>query len=154
MCSNNIFTIAYIRYGDRTLMLKRSKQDDQAGKWNGLGGKVEFGESPQEAMIREVKEESGLLVKKYRMGGVVTIKTREKLSMAMLFIFEVSKFEGMIGDCSEGKLQWVKNSDLKNLDTNKGDHLIFDWLGKNQFFSGKIIRNIEGDLTDFAVDFF
>ncbi len=151
---SEIFTTTYLRSDGWTLMLKRSKHDDQFGRYNGLGGKVELGESPQEAMVREVKEESGLIVRKYQMSGVITITVREKLATAMLFIFEVSKFEGMIGDCSEGKLQWVKNRDLKNLDTNKGDHLIFDWLSKKKFFSGKIVRNVEGDLIDYQVDFF
>ena len=149
-----LFNIAYLKLDGKTLMLKRCKPDDQCGKYNGLGGKVEFGESPQEAMIREVNEESGLLVKKYRMCGVVTIAVREEFSMAMLFIFEVLKFEGAISDCSEGKLQWVKNSDLRKLNTNKGDHLIFDWLDEKRFFSGRIERNVGGDLLDFAVDYY
>lgn len=152
---SEIFTTTYLRSDGWTLMLKRSKHDDQFGRYNGLGGKVELGESPQEAMVREVKEESGLIVRKYQMSGVITITVREKLATAILFIFEVCKFEGeMIDQSSEGRLQWVKNTGLKRLNTNKGDHLIFDWLDKKRFFSGRIERNNGGDLLNFAVDFY
>ncbi|MFZ5392404.1 MAG: NUDIX hydrolase [Patescibacteria group bacterium] len=152
---SEIFVTAYLRVGGRTLMLKRSKQDDQVGRYNGLGGKVELGESPQEGMIREVKEESGLIVQRYRMSGLVTITVREKMLTAILFIFEAWKYKGeMIDRSLEGQLQWVKNSDLRKLNTNKGDHLIFDWLDEKRFFSGRIERNVGGDLLDFAVDYY
>ena len=154
MTSIVLFVIAYMKTGEKTLMIKRRKSDDQYGRWNGLGGKVEDNESPQEAMVREVKEESGLDVIKTRFGGVVTIAARGKIGTAVMFVFEVEKFAGNICESSEGKLAWIDDEKLRDLNLNEGDGLIFDWLAQGRFFSGKIVRNEGGHLLNYMVDYY
>ena len=111
--------------GERTLMLHRTKKknDVHEGKWNGLGGKFETGETPEECAIREVKEESGLLMKNPRMHGFITFPMFDGKKDWYVFLFTASKFEGELIDSHEGKLEWIPNEELLKLNLWEGDRI-------------------------------
>src|SRR5512143_1593526 len=73
LASMKLATLCYVKRAGQTLMLHRIKRanDIHAGKWNGLGGKLEPGESPEQCVIREVREESGLLIQRPRYHGLL-----------------------------------------------------------------------------------
>ena len=93
-------TLCYIIDNDKTLMLHRIKKKDDfhEGKWNGLGGKFEHGESPEECVIREVKEESGLLIKNPRMHGFITFPMFDGKKDWYVFLFTAREFKGKLID--------------------------------------------------------
>ena len=100
-------TLCYLRRNGRTLMLHRvKKQDDiHEGKWNGLGGKFEPGESPEECVVREVREEAGLKIKNPRLKGVLTFPGFAKGEDWYVFVFTAPEFTGRMRDCAEGELE-------------------------------------------------
>lgn len=149
-------TICYINKEEKTLLLHRIKKDKDIhqGKWVGLGGKMEKGETPEECIVREVKEESGLAIKSPILKGIITFPKFKDGEDWYMFIFEASEFEGtLIDDCPEGKLEWVENSKIAGLPMWEGDHLFLEWMKSDRFFSGKITY-IDGKLIDSSVIFY
>lgn len=134
-------TLCYVIDKDKTLMIYRNKKknDYHEGKWNGLGGKFEPGESPEECAIREVKEESGLTMINPKMKGFITFPMFDKVKDWYVFIFTASEFEGNIIDSSEGKLEWIPNNKLVDLNLWDGDKIFIPWLFQEKFFSAKFI---------------
>ena len=101
-------TLCYIEQDDSYLMLHRVKkhQDPNAGKWIGVGGKFENGESPDECLVRVVREETGLTLTHWRCRGVVTFVSDEWPTEYM-HLFTADDFEGRLTDCNEGELAWI-----------------------------------------------
>lgn len=122
-------------------MLHRVKknQDIHEGKWNGLGGKFLPGESPQECVIREVCEESGLKIIRPQLRGFLTFPNFKEGQDWQMFLYTATEFTGQITDCDEGHLEWIDDSQLKKLLLWEGDYLFLDWLDQNRFFTGKFI---------------
>jgi 8-oxo-dGTP diphosphatase len=123
------------------------------GKWNGLGGKFEQGETPEECVIREVKEESGLLIKNPKMHGFITFPLFDGMKDWYVFLFTAREFEGKLIDSSEGQLEWIKNEKLLELNLWEGDKEFISWLLDDKFFSAKFVYE-NGKLKDYKVYFY
>jgi len=148
-------TLLYVMKDDKTLMLYRNKRkkDYHEGKWNGLGGKFELGESPEECAIRELEEESGLIAKNLILKGHLTFPMFDGVDDWYVFVFIVDKFEGELIESEEGELRWIPNKELKDLNLWEGDQIFIDWLFDDKFFSAKFIYD-EGKFIDYEVVFY
>lgn len=148
-------TLCYVREGGRTLMLHRIKKagDIHAGKWNGLGGKLELGETPEECALREIREESGLLARDPELRGFLTFPGFKDDEDWYAFVFVVRHFEGeLLADSPEGELHWIPDQDLRSLDLWEGDHIFLPWLDQPRFFSARFTY-VDGRLESHAVVF-
>ena len=148
-------TLLYVMKDHKTLMLYRNKRkkDYHEGKWNGLGGKFELGESPEECAIRELEEESGLIAKNLILKGHLTFPMFDGVDDWYVFVFIVDKFEGELIESEEGELRWIPNKELKDLNLWEGDQIFIDWLFDDKFFSAKFIYD-EGKFIDYEVVFY
>lgn len=148
-------TLLYVQKDDKTLMLYRNKRetDYHKGKWNGLGGKFELGESPEECAIRELKEESGLIAKKVVLKGHITFPMFDGKDDWYVFVFTIPEFEGELIDCNEGELEWIPNDELVKLNLWEGDKHFIDWLFQDKFFSSKF-NYLNGEFIDYSVEFY
>ena len=101
-------TLCYIIKDDSCLMLHRTKKknDQSHDKWLGIGGKFEDRESPEDCALREIKEETGLIVTGYKYRGIVTFVSDE-WETEYMHLFTVTEFEGDIIECDEGDLEWM-----------------------------------------------
>ena len=138
-------TLCYIERGDEYLMLHRVKKENDINrdKWIGLGGKFEEDESPEECLLREVYEESGLWLTSWRYRGIVTF-VNTKCSSEYMHLFTADGFEGTVGPCDEGELEWIKKSELMMLTLWEGDRIFLRLLDSNEpFFSLKL--SYDGD---------
>ena len=148
-------TICYIDNGKELLMLHRNKKpnDVHEGKWIGVGGKLERGETPQECAAREILEETGLKVKPVLKGVITFPEFRPDLDW-YTYVFKVTEFEGDLIDCNEGTLEWVPYDEVLSKPTWEGDHTFVEWLLEDKpFFSAKFVY--DGDkLLDTQVDFY
>lgn len=134
-------TLCYIEQNGCYLMLHRVKkhQDPNAGKWIGVGGKFEENESPDECLVREVKEETGLTLTRWRCRGIVTFVSDEWPTEYM-HLFTADGFEGQLAGCDEGELAWVKKEDVPTLRLWEGDRVFLELLTKEEpFFLLKLI---------------
>lgn len=147
-------TLCYIRHAGKNLMIHRVKKqnDMHAGKWNGLGGKLEPGETPEECAIREIREESGLVASSPLLKGILTFPAFDGIEDWYAFVFVVREFEGQLIDSREGILRWVDNSEVLDLELWEGDRIFIPWLDRPGFFSGKFIYQ-DGCLVDHHVVF-
>ncbi len=148
-------TLCYVRRGGQTLMVHRNKKanDMHEGKWNGLGGKLEPGETPEECAVREIWEESGLRVNRLTLKGVLTFPHFSKDEDWYAFVFVVDGFEGELIDSPEGDLAWIADGRLEELELWEGDRVFLPWLDRPGFFSGKFVYK-EGRLTEHQVVFY
>ena len=149
-------TLCYVQTASHTLMVHRNKKENDMheGKWNGLGGKIEPGESPEECVVREVLEESGLKISTPHLKGVLTFPAFDGLDDWYVFVFTADRFEGALTtDSPEGDLEWVETEKLNNLELWDGDCIFLKWLGQDRFFSGKFIYN-NGHLVSHSVSFY
>lgn len=139
-------TLCYIEKEEKYLMLHRVKKhhDINAGKWIGVGGHVENGETPEECLLREVKEETGLVLTAYRLRGLVTFLS-DVCEPELMCVFTADAFDGEMIECDEGELAWVEKSDVLALPTWEGDRVFLERLlsGDDRFFSIKL--RYEGD---------
>lgn len=133
-------TLCYIEKDDSYLMLHRTskKQDVNKGKWIGVGGHFETGESPEECLLREVKEETGLTLCSYRFRGIITFAT-DTTETEYMCLYTADGFTGELLECDEGKLQWVKKEDIWDLNLWEGDRIFLKLLMEDApFFSLKL----------------
>lgn len=130
-------TLAYVRDGDKTLMLLRP--DDmahpQSGKYNGLGGKFEAGESPEQCLAREVFEESGLTVEAAELKGFITFPDFDGQDDWYVFVYLVTRFSGTPTASVEGELHWIATADVPTLPLWEGDQHFLPWLERPGLFS-------------------
>lgn len=148
-------TLCYVQKENKTLMLYRNKKENDyhEGKWNGLGGKFELGESPEDCAIREIKEEAGLTVKNLIMKGFITFPLFDEVDDWHVFLFVIDKFEGELIDSPEGELEWIENDKLSEINLWEGDKIFIPWLFEDKFFSAKF--NYEnGKFVDYEVNFY
>ncbi len=134
-------TLCYIEQDGSYLMMHRIKKDHDVneGKWIGVGGHFEAGESPEECLIREVKEETGLALTSWRFRGIVTF-TSDEYPTEYMCLYTADGFEGELKtDCKEGILQWVKKEEVLNLKLWEGDKVFLELLTREvPFFSLKL----------------
>ena len=143
-------TLCYIERGDEYLMLHRVKKENDLNhdKWIGLGGKFEKDESPEECLMREIKEESGLTLTSWRYRGIVTFVS-DSWPTEYMHLFTADGFEGEIKVCDEGELEWIKKSELLKLALWEGDKIFLRLLDSDEpFFSLKL--RYEGDRLVYA----
>lgn len=139
-------TLCYIEKDESYLMLHRvsKKHDVNKEKWIGVGGHFEQGESPEDCLLREVKEETGLTLKSYRFRGILTFNFNDNES-EYICLYTADEFEGELRDCDEGTLEWVPKRELHNLNLWEGDKIFFDLLNQDvPFFSLKL--QYQGDI--------
>lgn len=150
-------TLCYVidRKKGATLMIHRIKKENDfhEGKWNGLGGKLEQGESPEECVIREVKEESGLVINSPKLHGFITFPLFDGKEDWYVFIFTADDFTGNLIDSNEGKLEWIQDEKIKNLNLWDGDVIFLEWLKNDDFFSAKFTYE-NGILGNYSVNFY
>jgi 8-oxo-dGTP diphosphatase len=148
-------TLCYLRRGGKTLMMHRIKRADDMhfGKWNGLGGKFHPGETPEECVIREIKEESGFSISNPALKGFLTFPSFDEWDDWYVFVFVAQEFEGSLNETEEGHLTWVQDSGLLKLDLWEGDHIFLPWLDKPGMFSAKFIYK-QGKLAGHSVTFY
>ena len=143
-------TLCYIERGDEYLMLHRVKKENDLNrdKWIGLGGKFEKDESPEECLLREVREESGLTLTSWRYRGIVTFVS-DTWPTEYMHLFTADGFEGEMCTCDEGELEWIKKSELLKLTLWEGDKIFLRLLDSGEpFFSLKL--KYRGDELIFA----
>ena len=146
---SQLTTLCYIQQDNSYLMLHRIKKqnDINKDKWIGVGGHFEIGESPEDCLLREVKEETGLTLVNYQFRGIVTFISDNDPAEYMC-LYTSDKFTGDLIECNEGTLEWIKISDFNKLEHWEGDLIFLDLLQKNEpFFSLKLTYN-SGKLTE------
>lgn len=134
-------TLCYVEQDGKYLMLLRNKkkQDENAGKWIGVGGKFEEGESPQDCLLREVQEETGLRLTQYRFRGIVTFVS-DRYETEYMHLFTAHGFEGELIPCDEGELKWVEKDKVLSLPLWEGDREFLRLLREDvPFFSLKLV---------------
>ena len=144
-------TVCYLERGTQYLLLHRTKKenDENAGKWIGVGGKCEENESPEDCMMREVREETGLSVTQHRLRGVITFVS-DAWEGQYMYLFTASKWHGALTDCDEGELAWVERTDMLHLPLWEGDRIFLALLAEERpFFSLKLVY--QGDSLQQAV---
>ena len=133
-------SLCYIERDGKYLMLHRTKKvnDENHDKWIGVGGKFEEGESPEECMLREVQEETGLTLTAWRYRGIVTFVSNE-WSGEYMHLFTADGYSGALKSCDEGELEWVEKQRLLSLPIWEGDKIFLRLLDSEQpFFSLKL----------------
>ena len=143
-------TLCYVIRGEEVLMLHRvkKKNDLNKDKWIGIGGKFEDQESPDECLLREAKEETGLTLTSYQCRGVVTFLTENPQEGEYMYLFTADGFEGNMIECNEGNLQWVKREFLEELPKWEGDRIFLKLLFENAPFFLLTLRYDHGSLTE------
>ena len=145
-------TLCYITRGNDVLMLHRikKKNDLNQDKWIGIGGKFEGQETPDECLLREAMEETGLTLTRWQCRGVVTFLTDGPWDGEFMYLFTADGFEGDLKECNEGDLQWVSRDFLDSLPKWEGDAIFLNLLWENApFFLLKL--RYEGDRLAEAV---
>ena len=149
---SKLTTLCYIERDGCYLMMHRVKKqnDINRDKWIGVGGHFEDCESPEECLLREVREETGLTLNSWKFRGIVTFVSTDSTGTVFeyMHLFTSDDFSGTMTDCDEGNLEWVQKSQLKNLNFWEGDYVFLDLIERNgPFFSLKLVYK-DGKLTD------
>ena len=128
-------TLCYITRGQEVLLLHRvkKKNDINKDKWIGIGGHFEGEESPDECLLREAKEETGLTLTSWRCRGVVTF-LNDCCEGEFMYLFTADGFEGELKTCDEGDLQWVSRDFMDSLPTWEGDKIFLELLWQDAPF--------------------
>ncbi len=147
-------TLCYMERGDQYLMLHRVKKANDAShdKWIGVGGKCEANESPDECMLREVREETGLSISRWQYRGIVTFVS-DIWPCEYMHLFTASDWSGEETACNEGDLEWIDKSRLFDLTLWEGDKIFLRLLMDPQqpFFSLKLVYHGD-DLVEAKLD--
>lgn len=148
-------TLCYVRRRGRTLMMHRvkKKNDLHAGKWNGLGGKFLPGESPEECVVREVREESGLKITAPALKGFLSFPGFDGEDDWYVWVYEARRFTGRLRTSDEGELAWIPDARVSRLPLWEGDRLFLKWMRGRRLFSGKLVYK-KGRLKSHRVSFY
>ena len=122
-------TLCYIKKDDSYLMLHRTKKknDVNEGKWIGVGGKLEAGETPEECVNREVYEETGLKLSSYSFRGIINFAS-EGWEDEKIYLYTSDSFLGELTECKEGVLEWINEGDIFSLNLWEGDRIFLKRL--------------------------
>lgn len=147
-------TLCYVRRRGKTLLLHRVKKkgDIHQGKWNGLGGKLFPGESPEACVIREVREESGLRLLRPRFHGCLSFPGFDGEDDWYVWVFTARRFSGRLRESPEGVLRWVRDSEMSQLPMWEGDRIFLKWLARPALFLGHFVYK-KGKLHKHSVSF-
>lgn len=149
-------TLAFVRRQGEVLMLRKHDPavKDGAGRWNGLGGKLEPGEGPEACVRREVMEESGLQVEEAVYKGLLTFPYfYDDGDDCLVFVFVVPAFSGTPVASSEGSLHWVPEAEVASLPLWPGDRVFLPWLDRPETFSASL-RYVGGRFEGYEVVFY
>ena len=138
-------TLCYIEKDNKYLMLHRTKKENDVneGKWIGVGGKFEKDETPEECLLREVKEETGLILTEYKLRVVITFIS-DSWETEYMYLFTANEFTGELITCDEGELKWVEKDRILNLNIWEGDKIFLKkMIEEDNFFTLKVVY--EGD---------
>ena len=141
-------TLCYISRDDVVLMLHRTvkKNDINHDKWIGVGGHFEHGESPEDCVLREVREETGYTLTSYKFRGIVTFVYGED-TVEYMHLYTADGFQGEPVECDEGVLEWVPRNQIMNLELWEGDRIFLKLLEEGEdFFSLKLVYNTDDGL--------
>ena len=133
-------TLCYILRGNDCLMLHRIKKENDLNKdkWIGIGGKFEDKESPEDCLVREVREETGLTLTRYAYRGIVTFVS-DRWPTEYMHLFTADRFEGELKQCDEGELEWLPWERLTQIPHWEGDEIFLRLLKQDvPFFSLKL----------------
>ena len=134
-------TLCYLEQNDAYLMLHRilKQNDENHDKWIGVGGKFQDRESPEDCVLREVREETGLTLTDYRYCGIITFVS-DRWETEYMHLFHATGFTGVLHDCDEGVLEWVPIPQLNALPAWEGDKLFLSLMQRRvPFFSLKLV---------------
>lgn len=153
MPKSNLTTLCYIEKDGKYLMMHRVKKehDINQDKWVGVGGHFEADESPEECLLREVKEETGLTLTGYRQRGIITFIS-DRWQTEYMFLYTASGFEGAMADCSEGTLEWVDKAAVYDLPVWEGDKIFFHLLEEGRPYFSLKLRYAGEELAEAALD--
>ena len=150
---SQLTTLCYIEKDGKYLMMHRvkKKNDINKDKWIGVGGHFEYGESPEECLLREVKEETGLTLLDYKARGIITFIYGENV-VEYMHLFTSDFYEGDLIECDEGELVWVPIDEVQNLPIWEGDKVFFKLLEeRDDFFLLKLRYNEIDELVEVKV---
>ena len=132
--------LCYIEKDQDYLMIYRNKKENDMseGKWMGVGGHIEKGETPDEALIREVKEETNLTLLSYEMRGIIYFQNDDYEEV--MYLYTSDKYEGTLSDCNEGDLYFIPKNQISSLPIWEGDKIFLKYLEDDEpFFKLKLI---------------
>lgn len=142
-------TLCYIERDNAYLMLHRTKKehDINEGKWIGVGGHIEPGETPEECVRREAREETGLTLTALRFRGIIHFSCKD--DSEEMFVYTSDRFTGELKECAEGELAWIKKEDISGLNLWEGDRVFLPLLmGSSEFFSFALRYDENGKLEN------
>ena len=150
---SNMTTLCYLEKDDCYLMMHRviKKNDINKDKWIGVGGHFEYGESPEECLLREVFEETGLTLLSYRFRGLITCLC-DDYQPEYMCLYTSDAFTGNLIPCSEGNLEWVPKNRIQDLNLWTGDKIFFQLLQENAPFFSLKLRYEKGVLAEACLD--
>ncbi len=151
MPKSNLTTLCYIERDGKYLMMHRVKKENDINKdkWVGIGGHFEVDESPEECLLREAREETGLLLTKYRQRGIITFIS-DRWQTEYMFLYTATEYAGTIGECNEGTLEWIEKEKVYDLPLWEGDKIFFRLMEEERpHFSLKL--RYEGEKLSEAV---
>ncbi len=151
---NNLTTLCYLEQNGCYLMLHRTKKekDINKDKWIGIGGHLEEGESPEECLVREMREETGVTPVSPKLRGIITFVS-DRYGTEYMFLYSAKAYQGELSsDCPEGDLQWVEKDRITSLPLWEGDKIFLRLMSENHpFFSLKLSYQ-EDNLVYAALD--
>lgn len=150
----SLSTLCYLEQNGKYLMLHRTRKEKDVNKdkWIGVGGHFEKEESPEECLLREVREETGYTLTSYRFRGLVTFVSGDGITEYMS-LFTADGFTGQETACDEGEIQWVDKKDIPKLNLWEGDRIFFRLLEEREdFFSLKLVYDGAGGLVSAVLD--
>ena len=146
-------TLCYMEKGNQYLMLHRVKKehDINKDKWIGVGGKFEDKESPEDCLLREVREETGLTLTSWKFRGIITFVT-DRYETEFMHLYTADGWEGEMIECNEGNLEWLEKKEVFNLKVWEGDKIFF-WLMQHDapFFSLRL-EYVGDELVSYALN--
>lgn len=154
MSDAKLTTLCYIEKDHRYLMLHRVKKahDINRDKYIGVGGHFERGESPEECLLREVREETGLTLLSYRMRGIITFLYGDDI-VEYMHLFTADDFAGALTECDEGDLVWIDKDKVADLPVWEGDRIFLKLLQEDApFFMLKLVYDKDDRLIEAMLD--
>lgn len=153
MPKSNLTTLCYLEKDGKYLMMHRVKKehDINKDKWVGIGGHFEADESPEECLLREAREETGLTLANYKLRGIVTFIS-DRWQTEYMFLYTATEWEGQITECNEGTLEWIEKSKVYDLPLWEGDKIFFRLLEEGRPYFSLKLRYVGEELVEKVLD--